>query len=354
VKLFSRAGANGRTMIDVIIGCGVIGEALCRSIPLIRDSTVVSAESIVTDWSARDRLKAALDGAEAWIETIETASGTLEKVRVFWCAGRAGFAASESQTSAEYDSFCSALAWCEHLLPRRRIEFHMTSSAGGLHEGQVLVRDRTRITTDRPYTRLKVAQERALAASPLPSRYIYRPSSVYGVPRAGQRLGFLPTMIKNALSHRPTVIFATASTQRDFVAASDVGSFMALEREPTERGLETPLYLVQGCPMSLWTLQLTLERHLQRRVLVTFTTSKDNFASTTFSPQLRPKGFRPATLECHLARMVAAVQGHRGAVLRRGASVPNSAWPERPARADAGPYRSPADRTPGDSSVPGR
>ena len=202
---------------------------------------MLSDVHLATDWND---LGASLAAAAAALKS--------QRTRVFWCAGRAGFSSDATQCEAEQRSFETVLRWAEKLeVP---LEFHLASSAGGLHEGQLLVSAGDPLTTARPYAALKRAQEQALTASTLRDRFVYRLSSVYGVPVPGRRLGLISTLVLNALRHRPTTITANASTLRDFVSAEDVGRFMAQEHKAP--GVH---YLVSGHPLSVWALQLAVE-----------------------------------------------------------------------------------------------
>jgi hypothetical protein len=106
------------------------------------------------------------------------------------------------------------------------------------------------------------------------------------------------------------LITAHASTLRDFVAAADVGTFMAQEGNATTRALHDRVhYLVSARPLSIGELHLALERHFFTRVRVNYSTGKDNFESTTFSPRLRPAHWIPSSVESNLPKLVAAMQG---------------------------------------------
>jgi nucleoside-diphosphate-sugar epimerase len=110
-------------------------------------------------------------------------------------------------------------------------------------------------------------------------------------------------MVLNALRQKPTLITAEAATLRDFVSADDVGSFIAREEKPT--GLH---YLVSGKPLSIWALQLAVERVLHRPIRVSYSVRKDNVASTSFSPALKPAFWEASSVEANLPLIAAAAQ----------------------------------------------
>ncbi len=280
-------------MADLILGVGLIGEQVASAARLLPGSPPLEDALNPTNWND---LGASLVQASAALQRRPPA-----RVRVFWCAGRSGFGSDAAQCAGELECFELALRWAERLeFPR---EFHLASSAGGLHEGQLLVSSAEPVTTARPYAALKLKQEQALAASKVGAKFIYRLSSVYGPPVPERRLGLISTLVINALRHRPTLITGHASTQRDFVSAPDVGRFMAMEGKAP--GLH---YLVSGNPLTIWALQLAVERTFLRPVSVVYSTRKDNMASTSFLPSLRPPHWDASSVESNLPRIAQAAQ----------------------------------------------
>jgi hypothetical protein len=215
MRLFDRGGT-----CDVVFGVGLIGGAVCQSIARLPGSRVARETSIASDWSAP--LALSLKTAKQWI-------GEAPRVRVFWCAGRGGFASSSAALRSELEAFREVVAWSESL---PHAEVHMMSSAGGIHEGQLHVDASTPAKVLRPYAQLKLSQERALEQSRVAEKYVYRVSSAYGVPRRTQRLGMIPTMVLNALRRKPTTVTALSGTLRDYVSAHDVGAYVASEKKP--------------------------------------------------------------------------------------------------------------------------
>jgi UDP-glucose 4-epimerase len=279
---------------DVVLGVGLLGGTVVRA--LQRSPSLRRTQSMRTTWGDVDALTGELRSAGAFMGT-----GT-SRVRVFWCAGRGGFGSTDADLARELTSFNTVLQWAERLSQERPVEFHLTSSAGGLHEGQRRVESPVPAATLRPYGRLKLEQERVLSASQSLTTFIYRPSSVYGVPQGKVRLGMIPTLIRNALARRPSTISASPGTLRDYVAGNDVGQFMAAETNAP--GLH---YLVMGYPMSIFALLAVVERALQRQVAVVYTTTRANDQHITFSPALKPPGWRPNALESQVSLLLSAI-----------------------------------------------
>lgn len=293
MRLFDRGD-----VCDVVLGVGLIGGAVCDAIARLPGPPARRTLAMPHQWE-RASLVEALARAEVWLGTEKPAA----RVRVFWCAGRGGFATNASMLEGEREAFARVLEWAEALSASRAVELHLTSSAGGLHEGQLRVTDASAALATRPYGQLKLEQEALLQHSRLRAKFIYRPASVYGVPRHGNRLGMIPTLVLNAVRRLPTTVTAHSSTLRDYVFAGDVGAYIASDgRAP---GLS---YLVSGRPLSIFGLMAEVQRYLQRRPLVVFSTSKDNQASITFAPSLKPADFHPSAFESNVARLVSAVQ----------------------------------------------
>ncbi len=277
--------------VDLILGVGLVGAWVAEAVRLLPGSQLLQDTTLPTRWNA---LSSSLEEVRASVQKPP-------RVRVFWCAGKAGFASDRAQCELERHCFETVLRWAERL--ETQLEFHLVSSAGGLHEGQLLVGSKAEVITTRPYAALKLSQERALQSSSVKQQFIYRLSSVYGVPVPERRLGLISTLVINALRRKPTLITAEASTLRDFVSAQDAGRFMAQEEKA--EGLH---YLVSGHPLSIWSLQLAVERALRRPVSVVYSITKDNVASTSFLPSLRPRHWEASSVEANLPRITAAAQ----------------------------------------------
>lgn len=292
MRLFDRSTAQ-----DVVVGVGLIGGAVCQR--LTRQSGLERMYGIPTPWGNANELTRAFAEARRWLD----AGNATAKLRVFWCAGRGGFASTKADLERELDSFGQVLLWSETFCARREVEFHMTSSAGGLHEGQRRVERWHPVAASRPYGQLKLDQEQRLDAAKGLRKFIYRLSSVYGVPNGRARLGMIPTLIRNAMYRRPSTISAQSGTLRDYVSADDIGSYLCMDGRAA--GCR---YLVSGQPMSVFNLVAVVERAIQRQVAVVFTTTKHNHQHITFAPSMKPVDFRPGSLESKVALLVAALQ----------------------------------------------
>ena len=313
IKVFKQVDSSP-TRIDVVIGCGLIGEALCEAIrqrPYAPNKLVLQC---ATDWSKASSLEKQLVDMRPTLQTLRESLHAAE-THFYWCAGRAGFSATEDDIRSELSNFERVLRWAEQHTALSR-SFHMLSSAGGLHEGQTRCDDPSRLQLSRPYARLKRDQEVLLEHSTLDQKFIYRLSSVFGLAKPGQRFGLIPTIIQNGLNRRTTTIFADASTQRDFISSTDVATFIANDASSDDAfhdGEDTRYYyLASGIPCTIWEIHMKLERLLSRDIAVNYTVNKDNFQSTTFSPSMLPEHWRCHPVQHQLGLLCHLITGKPG------------------------------------------
>jgi nucleoside-diphosphate-sugar epimerase len=221
-------------------------------------------------------------------------------VDLVWAAGTAGFGAGDEQVAAELESFSDVIAVFADRLERTGTTspaMHLLSSAGGLFEGRHVASTSDVPEPQRPYGRLKLAQEslvRELGGSM--AVHIHRPGSVYTDPRPGRRPGLIGALLQNGLARAPTPIVGALDTLRDYVHAQDVGRYVAHRVIDGDRmaGVTIP-FLVSGEPASIHRVIRTVERTVRRKVLIQFRDAW-NAADITFSPSVRAPGFRPMTI----------------------------------------------------------
>ena len=248
------------------------------------------------------------EGQLASLERIEREISEIRSGRlaIVWCAGRCSFAATAAQTEAELQTFERVVALSELLAqkasstPGASVEFHSVSSAGGLFEGRRLVNDTADRCPSRPYGRLKADQEDRLDHSQAPmSVHIYRPSSVFGSIRPGQRMGLIPVMMLNGLHNRVTTITGSEATLRDYVWNLDVARFLASRvLEDSHGGESSPRVsmLCSGKPTSIFEVRSLIEWMLMKRLFLSFSRAASNSADITFSPNVLPAQWTPVDL----------------------------------------------------------
>ena len=288
---------SSRRML-VVFGVGLIGSALVEA--LYRHGPWRTQRHHLS-WTDPARYGAEIASAEA---TLADAQAT--RLHVVWCAGRAGFGATEIE--ADLSTFRTALAMAERLAtarPEREIAFHLISSAGGLFEGQRHVDQDSVPAPRRPYAELKLRQEEMLAAaSERLVKRVYRLTSVYGHPDGPRRRGLITTLLVNGLRQRVSSIVGRATTLRDFTWAGDVGGFIARELLSAEMPRTPATYtLAAGLPTSILEVSHVVEGVLRRPLYVSYSFAPTNAEDITFSPKLRPPGWVVSDLKTNVKNM---------------------------------------------------
>ena len=290
---FLHGSENPRT-IDVLFGKGLIGSALVECFQLC-GMQVVSTHP--TDWDSlrpgtehySDHRGKIIDFASGLMRTAGQAQSFESSrdllINFVWSAGRGGFSATEKELEPELYSFQAVLELVKESvrgIDSARTRFFHFSSAGGLYEGQKCVSDKTQPNPLRPYGELKLRQELLLSSVDFAlETTIYRPSSVYGPVRMGQRLGLIPNMIRNGIQHRVTSIYARDSTLRDFVWVYDLAGVVSSQMLNWEFGGGTYI-LHTGAPASVGQVRLSVEKLLGRRIYVRYSDEYDNSSDITF------------------------------------------------------------------------
>lgn len=237
-----------------------------------------------------------------------------QRVAIIWAAGRTGFGSTPTQMDAEA-GLLGELA--DFAVARRRagqsVSFHLTSSAGGLFEGQNDIGTHSQPSPQRPYGEVKLAQEALITEAVKTeglSGAIYRPSSVYGyVP--DRRLGLIATLILNTLQGKETLITGSRETLRDYVLAEDAGKFIAgcaLRNAPT---LETHL-LASGQAASIGHVIERVTDALGQTPILRDETVQSNAAHMTFQAGALPPGLQRTPFAEGVRLCAALVRAHLG------------------------------------------
>lgn len=315
--LLSEPGRNASFDVLAVFGVGLIGSAVVRWAeylygPLRRDE-------LPLDWSDASRQIAQLAAIETRIAAAHDRDERAHAPRllILWSAGRAGFAACVEETEAELATFRRVLGFIERLAenhPRANVIFGMTSSAGGLFEGQRAVRDDTLPSPRRLYGKLKFAQESALKLlAGRIDRRIYRLTSVFGSVESSRRRGLIPTLVLNGLQHRVTQITGSLTTLRDYTWVGDVASYVTLDLVGSA-GYGPPRILASTKPSSIFELCRLVERVIGRSVYVNFQADRSNQEHITFDHTTTPAGWCPTSLETCVRRIYRDAQCNANAL----------------------------------------
>lgn len=289
----------------LVFGVGLIGETLLAE--LCRRG-FAGATRLVFSWQPASRAREdEVDAICAWMHArvnVHAHAGTPASRMSFdivWSAGTGGFGSPWATLDIELGAFKAVTGLSARLLERLPLaahRFHLTSSAGGLFEGQLNVGPDALPRPVRPYGELKLEQEQQLRAVPGPVvKRIYRPSSVYGFVSLKSRLGLIATLINNGMRGQVTNIFAEALTLRDYVLVGDIAAFMAQKIDIQVAATDDTYLLASAKPASVHEVLVLLERVLDRSLYFVFRPTQDNSASNTYSPHVLATGFYPQDLE---------------------------------------------------------
>ncbi len=263
--------------VAIVVGLGLIGRSITQSLSKRRELQIIGHNQDPDFWSVPGSL---LDLLKERLAQLDSAD-----IEIIWCAGKAGFAASSSETDKELAFFKDCiLALSTKYGSRLCVNF--VSSAGALYE-----QNNAKLT---PYGELKQQQELCLKEHTVRHR-LFRVGTVYDAPAQGVRLGLIAKMIKDAQLGLATTLYASAHTRRDFLLVDDVGRYIV--RKLLSNTEDASCVLVSGRAVSLHTLVLMLEKILKRKVKVNFMTSTFNDSDFLYAPSVLPADFTITSLE---------------------------------------------------------
>jgi len=288
----------------LVFGLGMIGEAISRS--LLRFGYTVHSD-IRYEWNDTARRAEAQELIAAQCQLLNKKHDSLA---IVWSAGGATFYSSAQDVQLELEGFTESVGFLRNLretLRQEKFGFHFISSAGGLFEGQKLVGMDSSPAPQRPYGRLKLAQETELLAN-FSARELafYRPSSVYGPMLQNARKGLINNLVNNGRKARTTVLEANVMSLRDYVFSDNVGEYVARcirsgsmgEDQPPER------FLVSSRGSSIFEVIRKIERVLNLHLRVRYDENFGNSRSITFSERVMPAGWHPVTLDVGLRQFL--------------------------------------------------
>lgn len=277
---------EGPPAISVLLfGVGLIGGAVDRA---LRQRWAPSVCNLPYDW--HDALLRA-----AQTRQILSSLPPSGRIEIVWTGGGGGFGADENDMQRETAIVEELIALAESLRDRAEVAFHLTSSAGGLFEGQTHCGADTPPAPLRPYGQAKLAQERRLQNSRVARHHIYRPSSVYGVTRS-KRVGLVTMLILNAMAGRVTNIFGSPHTLRDYVMADDIGRYIAGNLARAEIPPSGIHCLANGRSASIGEIIGRVREQVAHPVYLQFDSRPSNALDMSFLSSGLPAGWRPTPL----------------------------------------------------------
>ena len=284
----------------LVFGLGLIGSAISKALLRLEFQSLID---IPFDWQNDSQMADARN-------IIESAclrnSKKPEQLTFLWSAGTTGFYSSKDEADREYSLFQKMVGFALDLKKKLNSEvfnFHCVSSAGGLFEGQRVIRDTSCPTPVRPYGVLKKRQEDLLINTFSETDVaIYRPSSVYGLKEQQSRHGLINNLILNARAGRITVLDAHVMSLRDYVFAGDIGNFVArrIRFESAESIGKPAQFLVSARCSSIFEVFQKIRRILNLHAQFRYDDQFGNHKNITFSDSVLPPEWRPVSLDVGL------------------------------------------------------
>jgi UDP-glucose 4-epimerase len=305
VKQFRLRGAAGAHCV-LLFGGGIVGGAIAGAL-----QTRTSEAVTETDWPWDEAAGRKLS-AQAVEQDLAAARPAL--VSLVWAAGRSGMGSDDAFMRTETNLVAEVLDLAGRLADSvGTVHVHLVSSAGGLFDGTCHVGTDSVPNPTRPYGVWKLKQEALLAdaAARTPGLrvHVYRPSTVYGF-RPGARRGLIPVLVMNGLAGRTSVIAGRADTIRDYVAADDVGRFIAgrilSEAEPTGQ----PMLLASGRPAPIGEIVAETEQVLGLRLLLRYEPHPSNGGNMSFRRSAIPAELAPVDIRSGIRRVAQTVRTH--------------------------------------------
>lgn len=315
--IYQRSTADhGRSKLVLVLGGGLIGNAIMRNLSRNGFELLSRYISYWTDSARRSQQYSLLKHAI----TEQICTGRQE-LHLVWSAGSGSFASSVAALRDEDAAFADTLELFKSLAQAGPATFHFLSSAGGLFEGQMLVRQDSSPRPRRPYGEMKLAQERRLMQCVLQhglQAKIYRPSTVYGPHAFSQRAGLISNLFWNALRNAPTTLETHVDALRDYVLVDDVGDYLVKQLDNPLRGTVLTEFLVTGKPSSIHEIAKRVQRVLGKALLLQYSDRQRNDANITFCADVLPSNWHPTGLEeglRHVKRATVSIH-HRDATSR--------------------------------------
>lgn len=288
----------------LVFGVGLLGNAILQSLVNHGQYTI---ESLPFNWTDPEQQLLDAEVISNKITNIldhrnDEYNNPLTRISFVWSAGKGGFLSTEAVMKQELKSYIQVLDMFDELNKVHTdisFNFHLVSSAGGMHEGVKFVDDLKAINPCRPYGMLKQEQERVLKRDRTRESYtIYRPASVYGYVGNEGRLGLIPTLFYNCHFNKVTTIYGNINTLRDYVPCQDIGKYISDKIRYGVSAAEEPVKLLaSGKPTSIFEIKNIVEKITGKKVYLTFRDEGDNSSDITFSPSVIPVEWQCTDIE---------------------------------------------------------
>ena len=229
----------------------------------------------------------------------------LERIHIIWSAGKAGFSATEDEAERQLNQYKIILNFLIASLETKNKTpvFHLLSSGGGLFEGQTLIEANSIPNPQRPYGKMKLAEEQYLLTHPLGFPVnIYRLSSVYSVDVLDKRKGLMNILMENGINHRVSNIYGQENTIRDYVLDRDIAKFLVKNIFNDEASSEI-FCLASGKPSTIFEIRKQIEKILNKRIFLSFSFVKSNAANMSYAYTAIAQGFESENQNTSLKKL---------------------------------------------------
>lgn len=287
-----------------IFGLGLIGQKIYD---VLNRMIVGQCTYFNFSWNDPTKQASQLDCILQYAKLRVAKSEYPSQLSIVWSAGRIGFAANTDETQKELIAFSTFLEFADAASRSNvfsSVKVHFCSSAGGLYEGRRVVDEQTGFNICRPYSELKLAQEKLLKSRQnLTCHSIYRISSVYGYTKKSRRVGLVSALIQGVRNNAEVYIYGRANTLRDYVYSDDIGRFIA-DDILNDHAEPSTYILASGKATSIAEVVVTVERITQRRIFLRYVARDDNVLDNSY--RLNDYGARwtPTDLSTGITRLL--------------------------------------------------
>jgi UDP-glucose 4-epimerase len=256
---------DGKLPVVLLFGAGLVGGAILNKLLSL---SLYNARQFIFSW----------DNANEQLDVLKNVGLFIKEsseVEVIWSAGKAGFFSDRHEINRELQVFKRILGFLDRNISCDK-SIRLISSAGGLYEGERVVGKNSGIHPKRSYGELKKSQEEYVSnLDGFKCKTSIRLASVYGYIRKGQRIGLIPTMIKNGLENKETKIFGQLSTLRDYLFIDDIAR-MFTEIIFMNKNSHEILLLSSNKPTSIMEIIKLIEHAIRKRIYIRFVASKNS------------------------------------------------------------------------------
>lgn len=297
--------------IVCIFGVGIIGSSIYKYL-LGKDT--FEQNILPFSWTKIHLHKYQLQNIEnRLLQKVENADTDykVKKQNIFfdilWSAGKCDFYSSEKETFEEFTCFKKILSFMTNIkFIQSNIDLtvHLISSAGGIFEGSAQKQLENKPSPIRPYGFLKLKQEKFVLN--LPShikKKIFRLSSVYGYIDVKKRMGLIPTLIYNGLTHRVSSIVGDVSTLRDYIFCMNIGNFIGNNIIDHDQEPEKLFLLASGKPSSIGEVQKEVQDTIGRKIYIKYLNFKNNRRDICFNKNQIPKNLQLTDIRTGVRRI---------------------------------------------------